>query len=60
MANTLRYEITEEQRREILHMLEWAQYAIEAHSRFPEVEQDLHDCGALWDALNDMQPVEVS
>lgn len=73
-ANSLRYEITEAQRGEILHMLEWAQYGIDSEKSLVSsvgasdcVADSLEEMGkqmdalrVLWDALNDMQPVEVS
>ena len=68
----LNYTITEDMRQEILHMLEWAEYGIDEAKSWNEAERkagwesrSLDEInrqraalGAVWDALNALQPVD--
>lgn len=60
------YEITESQRADLLHMLEWAEWAINEHLSREEgkpwaehLSAEKSACGYLWDTLNQMQPSDV-
>lgn len=81
LDNSNTYMITENQRREILHALELAEWALEVSMQTAkdEAEENLQKfgkpgaaadvidniaaeksaCGYLWDALNQMKPMEA-
>lgn len=72
LFDNITYEITESQRREIMQMLEWAEWAIREHMerdtaaglrpeavglRRAALEQENAAMGELWDAVNALKPI---
>lgn len=53
------YEITEYDRQQIMHMLEWAEWAINEHIHRGEVDMsaEKRDMARLWDHIATMRPM---
>lgn len=52
------YEINEHDRDQIMHMLEWAEWAINEHVQRGDVDMsdEKRDMGALWDRIAMLEP----